>query len=1172
MSITGSATVMFNTTLENQTFQIPAEFIALQAPGDPTSITVYGAPPGLSGQPNPGAAPAVYASVSINAQITIGGVITLTGFVQIEAVAGSQGAELTINGAVSTNISFLGSLSGQINLTVFVAPTPGVVGRVVLTLNSSSIPGVQLDGQFLLEINTFTASDWAAVDPSGTIQTYALFDTNGNECTDASSASPCGTATPAGFKLNGAGDPIVTRVAIPAGPYFSLYMFGDLTIANIVTVTGTVSFTIDLGGSDPSISLLVNGSVSLGPLGSLQLIDSGFEINNQGLVANLDLSLNGGFGGSLGLSFSGMALMSINTTGRTQTLGTSQIATGFNLDISGSVTFAGFATASGSIDITIQSNEFQLTFAVIFAIGPLDFAANGGAGIYNNGPNDTGIALALNVSLSLKATVFSITASGMLEINTTGTTELGIPGRSFLLALNGQISLLDVLNFNASITIAVSPTTLTSLQVGPVAIAAGTPTGGWYFEANANVSFFGIATLSGAIFLDADGDFTVALNGGITIGSSSFGLSGNFSFLISSQHDTYGGYRLELSGSASVSVNAFGISLAGVGLSFSVCASTSSTYQCPDGYTSNGASTPLTLTLQIHVHILFITISGTAHFTLGYIQLPTPVYLGGSQGDGQQSDGNAGGPQDWSPNGPQTLTLNVGSNQQYRNIASDGTDDSYNITQVGGTPGDATIQVTAFGRTEQFTHVSSIVANWTGQDCTGGCQTFVDVGPSVTVPVTITGGPGTNIIDYEGSDTSGNTRLNGGTGLNIITDSGTGLATIDDSNTTQSGTIDHSGTGTATIISGDFGDTIFGGLSGTDVISGGNGNDVVFGPAATISLNGNNNQILLNAGQTATIAGQSNTTGNVLTITGAPGGDTVSGTTLSGGFTASVDGETAKVTSGIQELVFQGTSGTESFNSFNVNGSNGLSSLDLTAPGTVVIQSSNFWGLDAHDREHRIIDHDHRLEAVGLVVADCDRRDRHHGPDILDGQRRGRHAHGERRRGDGLRLDDQRDIRRCDGKRHRRPRDGLRLDRQRDGRRRDADRHRRRKRDRELHLQPGFLDRDLLVGDRVRHGIRELAYGVRPDHRVDAHLEWRRGDRDRQPESRIEPGRDDHRSDADGGDIGDGDGRWHHRQRRPIAVEAEGDGRRRRDQPHGPSRVPDPHERDPGRVGQLRDG
>ena len=260
-----------------------------------------------------------------------------------------------------------------------------------------------------------------------------------------------------------------------------------------------------------------------------------------------------------------------------------------------------------------------------------------------------------------------------------------------------------------------------------------------------------------------------------------------------------------------------------------------------------GGSTPLTLTIHISVSFLFFTISGTAHFTLGYIQLPQPVYLGGDNTDSMQ---NA---QQWTPTSGQgqPLYLNVGQYQSYRNIGTDATSDTYEISQVGGSAGDATIQVTAFGRTEQFSDVSSVVANWSGQDCAGGCQMFVDVDPSVKVPVTITGGPGENIIDYEGSDTSGNTTIYGGSGTNIITDSGTGIITINDSGAGQAGQIDHAGPGMATIVSGNYGDTILTGPSATDQVSGGMGNDLVIGPATSIDLGGDNNQIFLTAGRSA---------------------------------------------------------------------------------------------------------------------------------------------------------------------------------------------------------------------------------------------------------------------------------------------------------------------------------
>ena len=96
----------------------------------------------------------MYIAANINAQITIGGVITLTGFIQIEVAAGASGGQLSITGAVGTSIADLGSLTGQLSLTVFIDPNNaannGVVGDVFLTLSSSGIPGVALNGDFLV--------------------------------------------------------------------------------------------------------------------------------------------------------------------------------------------------------------------------------------------------------------------------------------------------------------------------------------------------------------------------------------------------------------------------------------------------------------------------------------------------------------------------------------------------------------------------------------------------------------------------------------------------------------------------------------------------------------------------------------------------------------------------------------------------------------------------------------------------------------------------------------------------------------------------------------------------------------------------------------------------------------------------------------------------------------
>ena len=210
------------------------------------------------------------------------------------------------------------------------------------------------------------------------------------------------------------------------------------------------------------------------------------------------------------------------------------------------------------------------------------------------------------------AAVFTIDASGTLQINTGDQTQLGIAPHSFYLNVTGKIELLKVINFNASLTIQVSG-------------------GGWSLNANASMSFFGIATLGGSLYLNSDGDFSLSLSGNVTIGSSDFGLSGNFWFQVSSTHyikpcpsahncDSATYYRFELGGGASVNVNAFGFSIAGVSLSFD--------FSADSGSSTNGR-TPIVLHLDIGIHLLFFTIHIHPSFTIGYLQLPPPVYLAG---------------------------------------------------------------------------------------------------------------------------------------------------------------------------------------------------------------------------------------------------------------------------------------------------------------------------------------------------------------------------------------------------------------------------------------------------------------------------------------------------------------------------------------------------------------
>ena len=111
----------------------------------------------------------------------------------------------------------------------------------------------------------------------------------------------------------------------------------------------------------------------------------------------------------------------------------------------------------------------------------------------------------------------------------------------------------------------------------------------------------------------------------MVLGSDDFGLVGNFNFQVTSQHyfigtDTSNAYyRFCLGASASVKVRAFGITLAGVSLGFEVRLDTG---------TSTTGSVPIIASVHVSVDFGLFSIGGTVHITIGYLQIPPPVWMG----------------------------------------------------------------------------------------------------------------------------------------------------------------------------------------------------------------------------------------------------------------------------------------------------------------------------------------------------------------------------------------------------------------------------------------------------------------------------------------------------------------------------------------------------------------
>ena len=118
------------------------------------------------------------------------------------------------------------------------------------------------------------------------------------------------------------------------------------------------------------------------------------------------------------------AVLGINTTGASATFGSSTVLPGFLLRLDGTINFLGFARGSGFAEIRIASGSFEMSFGVAFDLAGLKFTASGLAGVYSNG-----IVMAVAVSASADAFVFSLSANGMLYLNTTGVVRNGVnPG------------------------------------------------------------------------------------------------------------------------------------------------------------------------------------------------------------------------------------------------------------------------------------------------------------------------------------------------------------------------------------------------------------------------------------------------------------------------------------------------------------------------------------------------------------------------------------------------------------------------------------------------------------------------------------------------------------------------------------------------------------------------
>ena len=367
---------------------------------------------------------------AIEATLQIGP-ITLFGFIRIEVAGCRRPGSARVDGrGRRPSIPFLGSLSGTLNLTIYVGAKTGVVGRVQLARRrGGDDPFGQgnlfaLEGDFLIEIN-------AVVGGSGpeTVDTF-IIGADGKFVHNADGSFQTGS--------------------VSINPGFKLRLAGKLTLLSVVELEGR--FTLDIHPGEVEITLVAK--LKINPIGQLDAT-GGLRINSAGVVLYADLAMNTGFGGAIGLQFSASAHLEFNATAADQDFvidGVHHLVRqGLLMRIEGSIEFLGFASAHGFAEFSITPTETRILFGVGFNLGGLSFSADGGAEVAYG--NDPGIALSLNVHARADADIFVIDASGTIQINTTNSTRLGIQGHSFLLSLNGEVKILELLIFDAGFTV-----------------------------------------------------------------------------------------------------------------------------------------------------------------------------------------------------------------------------------------------------------------------------------------------------------------------------------------------------------------------------------------------------------------------------------------------------------------------------------------------------------------------------------------------------------------------------------------------------------------------------------------------------------------------------------------------------------------------------------------------
>ncbi|WP_435018629.1 PKD domain-containing protein [Tundrisphaera sp. TA3] len=704
---------------------------------------------------------------------------------------------------------------------------PKIAARVDLAIRRD-VPGVfQATGSVQLLLNTF-GKDFTYVIPERLRDTIDTLNRLRN-APDASSIS-LPALNDDSITVPGAAVDLLTDKPLPAGPYFALRFGNPNHVDGMTDVKLTLLDTFELTGSFQVLAAAGAFQMTVDATAKIKIPYAGNILDSE-VTGVLSFGPGGFFGGlgvqtkltlpgnNIGFGADTVTYFGINTTSQKQRLNftagnfsSPEIAPRSGAIYAAGSLQLGELSVGGSFQLLVGAASISLAVDGQISIAKIPaLTVSGTASIFYGLPSNwNGFVLDTALSLGNGGT---IGVPGLFEVG--GSLRLKIDTRPATYMVQIQVN-------NASVKV------LNAFSLGGsvnIVFARDNATQQPYFSVAGNLSgnFLNVLTVSASGSFDSRGYIDLRMAGDLSLGTSDYGIFAGARFFIKRTPTV----PLDFGGEAYGRVRAFGVTVGGVDVDIDY-----------DGY---GPGDGQTGEITAHARIEVLGVGKDVDFTIGYLVLDA------SAAPNLATFNPFSG----------ALFLNVGALGSSRAYAPGKEDEAYTIESVGkGSLRGEMIQVSAFGVTQTFDNVMSIVADFgEGRDQLLIRSSYGTYRPDQAMPVYIKGqgrsrffNESTRSVLFDASGSHEDSILQSeGAGSTLL--GGRGADTL-------------FAAGAGNTLAGNGGDDTIRWVagSGTSSISGGEGNDtlIVDGSAGNdaFTLNGSGANLLVTAnGETLSASG-----------------------------------------------------------------------------------------------------------------------------------------------------------------------------------------------------------------------------------------------------------------------------------------------------------------------------